>query len=147
MLLKYSNYLMDHHSRNTLLYVPFVPASNAFQQWKFSCRASLTPISGFTDYCTCLHANRRPVTWTLLIYTLYRCSIRSWLVACGLLRFSLVFMLLLSTIGIIFQEMAVDINFLLLRSRLVDHGVLFWARKRSLPVLTRLLRYGLLDFA
>lgn len=69
------------------------------------------------------------------------------LVAYGLLRCSLVFMLLLSTIGIIFQDMAVDVNFFLLRSRLVVHGVLFRASKRSLLVLTRLLRYGVLDFA
>ena len=67
LLPKKSNYPMDHHSGNTLLHGPFVPALNAFQEWKFSCRASLTLVRGFTDYCTYSHANRRPVTFTLLI--------------------------------------------------------------------------------
>ena len=36
-----------------------------FQQWKFSCRASVTPVSVFIDCCRCSHIDCGPVAWNL----------------------------------------------------------------------------------
>ena len=42
LLLKLSDCLMNHEPGNNSLHAPLVPASNTFQQRKFSCRASLS---------------------------------------------------------------------------------------------------------